>query len=67
MIKGEAKITETDVVTFPMKFPLDLKEKVLVEKQENQCVNQEKSVENRAADRFARLKKSLRKKSVSIL
>lgn len=67
MIKDEAKIMETDAVTFPMKFSPDLKEKVLVEKPENQLVNEEKSVENKAADRFARLKKSLRKKSVSIL
>lgn len=67
MIKGEAKIMETDAVTFPMKFSPDSREKVLVEKPENQLVNEEKSVENKAADRFARLKKSLRKKSVSIL
>ncbi len=67
MIKDEAKIMETDAVAFPMKFAADLKEIVSVQKSEGKPVNEAKSLENKVENKFSRLKKSLRKKSVSIL
>ena len=67
MTKGEAKILETDVVIFPMKFGQEDKEKISVEDAENKLVFEEKTVQSDNESRFARLKKSLRKRSASIL
>ena len=67
MTKGEAIAPETDVVIFPMKFDqkdkgnvssVETTEQIIVEKDLNK-VN--------LGLRFARLKKSLRKRSISIL
>ena len=65
MTKGEARVLETDVVNFPMEFG-----------QENQdaaaeipakTAGEKKSIKTDMEARFTRLKKSLRKRSVSIL
>jgi hypothetical protein len=67
MTKSEAKILETDVVIFPMKFGQEDKEKIPVEVAENKLMFEEKTVQSNNEGRFARLKKSLRKRSASIL
>ncbi len=66
MTKGEAKVLETDVVVFPMKFEQNVQETVLTQ-EENNLVNGKKTIEIDNESRFARLKKSLRKRSASIL
>ncbi len=67
MTKGEAKVLETDVVIFPMRFGQEKNEKVSVEDAENKLVFTEKTVEIDNENRFARLRKSLRKRSAGIL
>ncbi len=67
MIKGEAKVLETDVVIFPMKPEQNVREKALSQEKENNFVNEKKAIETDNESRFARLKKSLRKRSASIL
>jgi hypothetical protein len=61
MTKSKARVLETDVVIFPMKLT------VLAETTESNLVNEKKPIEIDNESRFTRLKKSLRKKSVSIL
>ena len=68
MTKGEAKALETDVVIFPMEFGPSNKEIVLTE----ETASSDQSVENKpdridTPMRFERLRKSLRKRSASIL
>ena len=67
MTKSEAKVLETDVVIFPMKLGQNTQETVLAETTESNLVNEKKLIEIDNESRFTRLKKSLRKKSVSIL
>ncbi len=67
MTKSKAKILETDVVIFPMKLGQNAQETVLAENTESNLVNEKKPIEIDNESRFMRLKKSLRKKSVSIL
>lgn len=67
MTKGEAKVVETDVVIFPMRFNQTIAEDESAEEAENKLLAEEKSIENDIETRFARLRKSLRKRSVSIL
>ncbi len=67
MTKSKARVLETDVVIFPMKLGQNTQETVLVENTESNLVNEKKPIEIDNESRFTRLKKSLRKKSVSIL
>jgi translation initiation factor IF-1 len=66
--KSEAKILETDVVIFPMKFGQNTPEKTVSNEVEEKIPTDE--IDSNKIDyeiRFARLRKSLRKRSVSIL
>ena len=65
--KSEAKVLETDVVIFPMKFAQTADETNLTENTENNFVDKKHSIEFDNESRFARLKKSSRKRSASIL
>jgi hypothetical protein len=65
--KSEAKVLETDVVIFPMKQGQNEMETVLVEEAKNNAVDEKNSIETDNESRFARLRKSLRKRSASIL
>ena len=67
MTKGEAKVLETDVVIFPMEFGLNDKDAVMAKEAANDAVAEKHPVETEVQIRFARLKKSLRKRSASIL
>ena len=65
MTKGAAKMLETDAVIFPVTFGLKQPEVGNVENENKEA--DEKLVKIDLRGRFARLKKSLRKRSVSIL
>ena len=65
--KSEAKVLETDVVIFPMKFAQNEQETVLAESAEINRANEKNLDEVDNETRFARLRKSLRKRSASIL
>ena len=67
MTKGEAKALETDVVIFPMEFGRENQETILVEETSAEIVVDKPSIKTDIQIRFARLKKSLRKRSASIL
>jgi hypothetical protein len=67
MTKSKARVLETDVVIFPMKLGQNTQETVLAETTESNLANEKKPIEIDNESRFTRLKKSLRKKSVSIL
>lgn len=67
MTKSATKVLETDVVIFQLKSGQNVKETVLANETENNPINENKKIENDNDGRFARLKKSLRKKSASIL
>jgi hypothetical protein len=65
--KSEATILETDVVIFPMKFGQDTQETILTQQPETNSEKVEILIKADDNNRFTRLKKSLRKRSVSIL
>ena len=65
--KSEAKVLETDVVIFPMKLGQNEMETVLAEDAKSNHVNEKNSIETDNESRFARLRKSLRKRSARIL
>ncbi len=67
MTKSEATVSETDAVIFPMEFGQDNRETIAVEEQTAKSVIEKQSVKSNIEIRFARLRKSLRKRSVSIL
>lgn len=67
MTKGEAKVLETDVIIFPMQFGQNNQEINSVEETTAKIVVDKQSVKTDIEIRFARLKKSLRKRSASIL
>ena len=69
MTKSENKVLETEVVIFPVKCVEENTTNNTVNETENEISDGEKQADRAAAlnDRFSRLKKSLRKKSVSIL
>lgn len=67
MTKSEAKVLETDVIIFPMKFGQTNEETVLTDESENKIAIKEQPTENDIDNRFARLRKSSRKRSISIL
>jgi hypothetical protein len=65
--KSEAKVFETDVVIFPMKLGQNELETALTEDAKNNTTEEKSSIETDNESRFARLRKSLRKRSASIL
>ncbi len=67
MTRGEAKQLETDVAIFPMDGKPDNQEILKTNETAEDVSIKEKSVKINLEDRFARLKKSLRKRSASIL
>jgi len=67
MTKGEAKALETGVVIFPVEFGQDNKDPVLSEEITEQIAVEKEPAKINLGLRFARLKKSLRKRSASIL
>lgn len=64
MTNGEAKRLKTDTTFFPTEFKREI---VSTEEKEYAAVVENESVKVDLKNRFARLKKSLRKRSVSIL
>ena len=67
MTKSEATMSETDAVIFLMEFGQNNRETDTVEPQTAKPVVEKQSVKTNIEIRFARLRKSLRKRSVSIL
>jgi len=68
MTKGEARAFNSNMVIFPTKFDQQDEGDILFEEPtEQQSVVETESNKINLKARFARLKKSLRKKSVSIL
>lgn len=70
MSNGEIKTLETDVVIFPMKFANKSDEQIPDEAEKietSETQTQRQSSASRKINMFARLKKSVRKKSISIL
>lgn len=67
MTSGEAKQLETDVIIFPMEINRD-DQQATIEKTVTETATVEKtSIKTNVEIRFARLKKSLRKRSANIL
>lgn len=67
MTKGEATVLETDAVIFPVEFGQDKREKVTVEKPSAKLVIEKQPSKTDIEIRFTRSRKSLRKRSASIL
>lgn len=67
MTKGTAKVFETDAVIFQTKFEPEITEEISNEETKNKVSSEEKTLRDNYESRFVRLKKSLRKKSASIL
>ncbi len=67
MTKGEVRAFEADAVTFPMKFGRNDKDTISSEEMKEQVIIEKEPDNIKLGLRFARLKKSLRKRSVSIL
>jgi len=67
MTKGEAKQLETDVVIFPMVNEFDEQEIVKSNEGTDEITVKGESVKSNLENRYTRLKKSLRKRSASIL
>ncbi|MCY7377540.1 MAG: hypothetical protein LH472_16405 [Pyrinomonadaceae bacterium] len=67
MTKGEARKLDTEAVIFPMSAGRDNREIGLSDTAVGNLNVEEKSIRIDVKDRFARLKKSLRRRSVSIL
>lgn len=67
MTKGTAKVFETDAVIFQTELDSEALEKTSIEQEENKLLIAEEAPRENNESRFARLKKSLRKKSASIL
>ncbi len=67
MTKDEAKMLETDMGIFPIKSAQDNRESVLTEQLASKNAVEVETTKIDIKARFARLKKSLRKRSASIL
>ena len=67
MTKGEAKMLETDMGIFPIKSAQENRESVLTEQLAGKNAVETETAKIDIKIRFARLKKSLRKRSASIL
>lgn len=66
MSENEAKISETEVAVFPIKFNGE-QEKVAADFTENKSLEIREKARRERVSQFSRLKKTLRKKSASIL
>lgn len=67
MTKGEDKVLETGAVLFPVEFSLEEQISVVIEENGEKIIAEKESIKINFKDRFARLKKSLPKRSASIL
>lgn len=67
MTKGEAKCLETDVVIFPMESNRENQTEISAEAISTELIADKPSIRTDIQIRFVRLKKSLRKRSASIL
>ena len=67
MTEGEAKKLETEVVIFPVNFKSEGQTIPAIEENSKPVAGDRLPTETSIQTRFARLKKSLRKRSVSIL
>ncbi len=67
MTEGEAKALETDVVIFPINFNRENQETKLTEETTAEIAVDKSLIKSDIEIRFVRLKKSLRKRSASIL
>ncbi len=67
MTKGEAKMSETDIDVFQVKSAQENRKNVLIEQLANKNAVEVETTKIDIKTRFARLKKSLRKRSASIL
>lgn len=67
MTGGEAKMLEADAVIFPMNVKEENQTNDSIEETRKEITVEEKSIEVRIRDRFARLKKSLPSRSAGIL
>lgn len=67
MTKAEAKALETNAVSFPMELSREKEKSVLIEETDEKIIVQKESIKINLKDRFARLKKSLPKRSAGIL
>ena len=67
MTNGEAKMLETNIDIFPVKSTQENRENVLAEQLANKNAVEVEAAKIDIKTRFARLKKSLRKRSASIL
>ncbi len=65
--KSEAKVLETDAIIFPTRFGQNAQEPVSTDDTKKIAVIDKDSNETGNENRFARLRKSLRKRSASIL
>lgn len=67
MTKGEATVLETDAVIFPMEFGQDNREEITLKEKSAKLVIEKQLTKTDVEIRFARLRKSLRKRSAGIL
>ena len=67
MTKGEAKGLETEVVIFPLDNNQNDEKVATAKEAAEDVLVEEKSIKSDLENRFVRLKKSLRKRSASIL
>lgn len=67
MTNSKATVLETDAVIFPMEFGRDTGEEITVKEQTAKLVVEDQPVKTGVEVRFARLRKSLRKRSAGIL
>ncbi len=67
MTKVEAAVLETDAVIFPMEFGQAKREEISIEEQNAKIAAEKQPIKIASEVRFARLRKSLRKRSASIL
>jgi hypothetical protein len=67
MTKGEAKVSETDAVIFPTEFGQNKPEEITTEEKMAKLGADKPPVKTGVEVRFSRLRKSVRKRSASIL
>ena len=67
MTESKTTVSETDAVIFPMEFGQNDREEITAEEQTVKFDTEKQPVKADLENRFARLRKSLRKRSASIL
>ncbi len=67
MTKSEATVLDTDAVIFLREFRQDNREEITIDEQSAKPVIEKQPIKTGIEVRFARLRKSLRKRSASIL